>query len=127
MFESEDAYISSFYKCINGWKRGKAATKLYFYKFSKDQELSLVSALDEHLKRIKTTTLGYRFLFKMYSKLRSKLTINFSNSSVFWLKYLYKFMKLFKRSFICNKVSHKQKVLPLIRLDFLKVVFSEGR
>ena len=109
MVKSEDAYILNFHKLHRCWRRNKAPTKLHFCKYSKDQELCVLSALDEFLKRTKNTTLGYRFLLKMYSKLSSELITNPSYSSMFWLDNLYKLMKQLRRSFIFNKVSIKQR------------------
>ena len=50
MVKTKDAYIFTFHKLHNSWRRGKAPPKLYFYKYPKDQELCVVSALDEYLK-----------------------------------------------------------------------------
>ena len=54
MVKSEDAYIFTFDKLHKSWRKGKALPKLYFYKYSKDQDFYMVSALDEYLKRTKT-------------------------------------------------------------------------
>ena len=55
MVKSEDALIFTFQKLHKSWRKGnKAPTKLYFYKYPKDQELCVVSTLNEYLKRTKT-------------------------------------------------------------------------
>ena len=54
MVKSEDAYVFSLHKLNKSRGKGKELLKLYFYKYSKDQELCVVSALDENLKRTKT-------------------------------------------------------------------------
>ena len=53
MVKLEDAYIFTFHKLHKSWWKGKAPPKLYFCKYQKDQELCVVSALDEYLKRTK--------------------------------------------------------------------------
>ena len=54
MVKSEDAYNFSFHKLHKRWRKGKAPSKLYFYKYPKDQELCVMSALNEYLKRTET-------------------------------------------------------------------------
>ena len=54
MVKSDDAYIFTFHKLHKSWRKGKAPPKLYFHKYPKDQELCLVSALNEYLKRTET-------------------------------------------------------------------------
>ena len=54
MVKSEGAYIFTFHKLHKSWRKGKAPPKLYFYKYPKDQELCVVSALNEYLKRTET-------------------------------------------------------------------------
>ena len=54
MVKSEDSYIFTFHKLHKSWRKGKAPPKLYFYKYPKDQELCVVSAVNEHLKRTET-------------------------------------------------------------------------
>ena len=54
MVKSDDAYIFTFRKLHKSWRKGKAPPKLYFYKYPKDQELCVVSALNEYLKRTET-------------------------------------------------------------------------
>ena len=49
--KSEDPYIFTFHKLHKSWRKGKAPPKLYFYKYPKDQELCVVSALNEYLMR----------------------------------------------------------------------------
>ena len=49
--KSEDPYIFTFHKLNKSWRKGKAPPKLYFYKYPKDQELCVVSALNEYLMR----------------------------------------------------------------------------
>ena len=53
MVKSEDIYISTFHKLNKSLRNGKAPPTLYFYKYSKDQELWVVCGIDEHLKRKK--------------------------------------------------------------------------
>ena len=54
MVMSDDAYIFTFHKLRKSWRKGKAPPKLYFYKYPKDHELCVVSALNEYLKRTET-------------------------------------------------------------------------
>ena len=54
MVKLEDTYIFTFHKLHKSWRKGKAPPKLYFYKYPKDQELCVVSALNDHLKRTET-------------------------------------------------------------------------
>ena len=54
MVKLEDAYIFTFHKLHKSWRKGKAPPKLSFYKYPKDQELYVLSALNEYLKRTKT-------------------------------------------------------------------------
>ena len=51
MVKSEDANIFTFRKLNKSWRKGKAPPKFYFYKYPKDQELCVVSAFNEYLKR----------------------------------------------------------------------------
>ena len=44
--KSDDAYIFTFHKLHKSWRKGKAPTRLYFYKYLKDQKLCVVSALN---------------------------------------------------------------------------------
>ena len=50
MVKSEDAYIFTFHKLHKSWRKGKAPPKLYLFRYPKDQELCVVSALNEYLK-----------------------------------------------------------------------------
>ena len=54
MVKSNDAYIFTFHKLHKSWRKSKALPKLYFYTYPKDQELCVVSALNEYLKRTET-------------------------------------------------------------------------
>ena len=54
MVKSEDVYVFSLHNLNQSRGKGKELLKIYFYKCSKDQELCVVSALDENLKRTKT-------------------------------------------------------------------------
>ena len=54
MVKLEDTYIFTFHKLHKSWRKSKAPPKLYFYKYPKDQELCVVSALNDHLKRTET-------------------------------------------------------------------------
>ena len=54
MVKSEDTYIFTFHKLHKSWKKGKASSKQYFYKYPKDQELCVGSALNEYLNCTET-------------------------------------------------------------------------
>ena len=63
MVKSENAYIFIFHKLHKRWRKGKAPSKLYFYKYPKDEELCVVSALNAYLKRTESwRTNGEKFL-----------------------------------------------------------------
>ena len=51
MVKQEDPYIFTFHKLHKSWRKGKAPPKLYFHKYPDDQELCIVSGLNEYLKR----------------------------------------------------------------------------
>ena len=51
MVKSEDAYIFTFRKLHKSWRKGKAPPKVYFFKYPKGQELCVVPAFNEYLKR----------------------------------------------------------------------------
>ena len=53
MVKSEVAYILLLHKLPKTWRKCKTPPKLYFYKYLKDQELCVVSALNKYLKRTK--------------------------------------------------------------------------
>ena len=62
MVKSENAYIFIFHKLHKRWRKGKAPSKLYFYKYPKDQELCVVSAVNAYLKRTESwRTNGEKF------------------------------------------------------------------
>ena len=54
MVKLENVYILTFHRLHESWRKGRAPPKLYFYKYPKDQELCVVSALNEYLKRTET-------------------------------------------------------------------------
>ena len=54
MFKSDDAHIFIFHKFQKSWRNSKTPPKLYFYKYVKDQELCVVSAINEYLKSTET-------------------------------------------------------------------------
>ena len=56
MVKSGDDYIFTFHKLRKSWRNSKAPPKLYFYKYPKDQELCVLSALNEYMKRTETWT-----------------------------------------------------------------------
>ena len=87
--KSEDVYIFTFHKLHKSWKKGEAPPKLYFYKFLKDQELCVVSALNEYLKRTETwRTNGEKFpLILSYIKLHVEVH---SSSVSRWIKEILK-------------------------------------
>ena len=51
MVKSGDANVFTFHKLHNSLRKDKAPPILYFCKYLRDQELCVVSALDEYLKR----------------------------------------------------------------------------
>ena len=55
---SEGAYIFNFHKLHKSRRKGKTPPKLYFYNYSKDQHLCVASALNEYLKRKKTSKMN---------------------------------------------------------------------
>ena len=54
MVKLENVYIFTFHRLHKSWRKEKAPPKLYLYKYPKDQELCVVSALNEYLKRTET-------------------------------------------------------------------------
>ena len=71
------------------WRKGKASPKLYFYKYPKDQELCVVSALNEYLKRTDTwRTNGDKFhLLLCYIKPHVEVR---SSAASRWIKEILK-------------------------------------
>ena len=58
--KSEDIYIFIFHKLHKRWRKTKPPPKLYLYKYSKNQQMCVVS--DEYLKRTETwATNGDKF------------------------------------------------------------------
>ena len=53
MVKLEDTYVFTFHKLHKSWIKFEAPPKLYFCKYPKDQEMCVVSALIEYLKRTK--------------------------------------------------------------------------
>ena len=87
--KSEDAYIFFFRKLHKSWRKGKAPPKLYFYKYPKDQELCVVSALNEYLKRTETwRTNGDKFQL-LLSYIKPHVEVHSSTVSR-WIKEILK-------------------------------------
>ena len=89
MVMSDDAYIFTFHKLRKSWRKGKAPPKLYFYKYPKDQELCVVSALNEYLKRTETwRTNGDKFQL-LLSYIKPHVKVHSSTVSR-WIKEILK-------------------------------------
>ena len=54
MVKSDYTYLFFFHKLHKIWRKGKAPPTLYFYKYPKDQELCVMSVLNEYLQRTET-------------------------------------------------------------------------
>ena len=54
MVKLDDTYIFTFHKLHKSWRKGKAPPNPPPQKYPKDQELCVVSALNDHLKRTET-------------------------------------------------------------------------
>ena len=81
MIKSDDTYIFTFRKLYKICRKGKAPPKLYFYKYPKDQELCVVSALNEYLKRTETwRTNGDKFPL-LLSYIKSHVEVHSSTVS----------------------------------------------
>ena len=90
MVKSDDAYIFTFHKLHKSCRKGKAPSTLYFYKYPKDQELCVVSALNEYLKCTETwRTNGDKFqlLFSYIIPMwRSIVQQSLNGSKKYWKK-----------------------------------------
>ena len=62
MVKSDNAYIFTFHKLHKSWRMGKGKLKLYFYKYPKDQELCVVSALNEYHGGQKVINFSYFYV-----------------------------------------------------------------
>ena len=72
--QSEHAYIFTFHKLHKSWRKSKAPSNLYLYRYWKDQELCVVSVLDEYLKHTKTWRTNVdKFQLLTYKKLHAEV------------------------------------------------------
>ena len=85
MVKPDDAYIFTFHKLHKSWRKGKAPPKLYFHKYPKDQELCVVSALNEHLKRTETWRKNGNKFQLLLSYIRPHVEVHSSTVST-WIK-----------------------------------------
>ena len=89
MAKSEDAYIFTFHKLHKSWTKVKKPPKLYFYKYPKDQELCVVSALNEYLKRTKTWRTNRDKFQLLLSYIKFHVVVHSSTDSK-WIKEILK-------------------------------------
>ena len=89
MVKSDDAYIFTFHKLHKSCRKGKAPSILSFYKYPKDQELCVVSALNEYLKCTETwRTNGDKFQL-LFSYIKPHVEVHSSTVSK-WIKEMLK-------------------------------------
>ena len=89
MVKSGDVYIYAFHKLHKGWRKSKAPPKLYFYKYTKDQELCVVSALNEYLKRTETWRANEGKFQLLLSYMKPHMEVHSSTVSR-WIKEILK-------------------------------------
>ena len=80
---------TSFHKLRKSWRNSKAPPKLYFYKYPKDQELCVLSALNEYMKRTETWTTNRDKFQLLLSYIKPHVEV-YSSAASRWIKEILK-------------------------------------